>query len=156
MNWTTALAPEVRSSYCRPDGLWTRADLARLGFCAVVGSAGLAFAWRGSAGEADWQDNSRWIVLGSASAALAVAGMILWLVCGRSRIVASQRVVRAALARRTAPPLSPRRETGEHARVSAAGMRRFHRPDCLLMVGKQPQPVDPHATPLRACEVCAS
>jgi hypothetical protein len=156
MSWITALAPEARIPYCRPQGLWTRGDVMRLVICVFLGSAGLAAAWRGSAGEADWQDNSRWILLGSGSVALGVAGIILWLVAGRSRIVASRRVVGATLARRVKAEAHSPEGPAAPTVVTAVGMRRFHRADCLLMVGKRPQHVDLDTTHLRACEVCAS
>lgn len=148
-----ALPAEPRDPYLGA-GLWGRRDLVVFLTLYVIGAVGLVVAWYGSAAEADWRDNAKWLVTATGAVSVAGLGLLLWLVAGKFRIAAASRVVRRALL-----------ERNEHRRLSAvvvplgdlvtaAGMRRYHRPSCLLMSGKQAVATD--RTDLVACAVCES
>ena len=155
MNAPYALAPEPRAPHCGPEGLWNRADLLRLFLPLTFGAIGLIYAWYQSSGEAEWRDNTRWIVIAVVSVAVAGAGVLMWLIAGSARLSASRRVVRAGLARRFTGRVRPVvLADATEERVTAPRMRRYHRPLCQLMDGKTPLAVDLDSTELSACEVC--
>lgn len=158
-----ALPPEPRGSFCGPDGLWTRRDLVRLVVPFAVGAVGLFLGWYGSAKEAAWRSDSGWLVLAVVSVVVAGVGLVWWLVVGRVRLAIAQRGVRTALVRRRlgAPTIAPRAiaaavEEPQSAMVTVAGMRRRHRPDCLLVVGKPAVPTQADVSGLAPCGVCRS
>ncbi len=154
MNERYALPAEPRDPYLGA-GLWGRRDLTVLLVPYALGAVGLFVAWYGSAEEADWRDDARWLVTGTGSVTLAGLGLLLWLVGGKLRIVAAERAVRAGLLERRdarveggAPRAVPTMGV-----VTAAGSRRYHRPSCLLMEGKVVVPAT-DLTALSACGVC--
>lgn len=148
-----ALPPEPRDPYLGV-GLWGRRDLVVLAVPYVLGAAGLVVAWYGSAEEAEWRDDGTWLVTAAGAVSLAGIGLLLWLAAGKVRIAAAEREVRRALLerreerRRTV--VEPGTDLGDT--VTAAGMRRYHRPTCLLMTGKRAVVVD--RTELAGCGVC--
>ena len=149
-----ALPPEPRDPYLGV-GLWGRRDLMVLAVPYVLGAVGLVVAWYGSAEQAEWRNNATWLVTAVGAVSLAGIGLLLWLGAGKVRIVAAEREVRRALlerseAPRQAVPLGEVQDLGDT--VTAAGMRRYHRPSCLLMTGKRAVVTD--RTQLAACGVC--
>ena len=158
MNERFALAAESRLPFAGPEGLWTKRDLLRLWVPALLGLAGLLFAWYRSASESDWRDDTFPIVIAVASLGLAGAGALVWLIRGSARLSASRRIVRAALIGRFGRDAGqvPSGEALYELRVTSPRMRRYHRPDCLLMVGKDPVALNGDRGALRSCEVCDS
>jgi hypothetical protein len=71
-----------------------------------LGGLGLWLGWHRSARTADWHDDAGAFVLAVGSVTLGGLGLLLWLVVGRLRILAAQRVVAGALARRTQPVMA--------------------------------------------------
>ncbi len=154
MNERYALPAEPRDPYLGA-GLWGRRDLTLLLVPYALGAVGLVVAWYGSAKEADWRDDARWLVTGTGSVTLAGLGLLLWLVAGKLRIVAAGRAVRRGLlerrearAERTAAAVLP-----DSNFVTWRGSRRYHRPSCLLMHGKEVVAAT-DLTNLGACGVC--
>jgi hypothetical protein len=147
-----ALPAEPRDAYLGT-GLWSRRDLLVLLILYVLGAGALVLSWYGSAGEADWRDNAKWLVVATGGLTLAGLGLLGWLVLGKLRITAAERAVRLGLLDRR----TTRQKidiTVDGGLVTAAGMRRYHRPTCLLMENKQPVPVTAGETTLSACGVC--
>jgi len=137
-------------------GLWRARELTVSLMLYVLGAVGLAVAWSGSAGEPDWREDGKWLVIATAAVSLAGLGLLFWLVVGRIRIAAAERVVRAGLLDRSAARRSSPAPPLAGALVTAARMRRYHRSSCLLMNGKTPVPVAGDRADLRACGVCGS
>jgi hypothetical protein len=149
-----ALPAEPRDPYLGA-GLWGRRDLTLLLVPYALGAVGLIVAWYSSAKEADWRDDARWLVTGAGSVTLAGIGLLLWLVAGKLRIVAAERAVRtgllerrAARVHRDATPVQ-----SDSSFVTWPGSRRYHRPSCLLMSGKEVVAAA-DLTNLGACGVC--
>jgi hypothetical protein len=151
LNERYALPAEPRDPYLGA-GLWGRRDLTVLLVPYALGAVGLFVAWYGSAKEADWRDDARWLVTGTGSVALAGLGLLLWLVGGKLRIVAAERAVRSGLIERREVRREVRTVPTEGL-VTAAGSRRYHRPSCLLMDGKTLVAATDLAH-LTACGVC--
>ncbi len=151
MNERYALPAEPRDPYLGA-GLWGRRDLSVLLLPYALGAVGLVLAWYGSAKEADWREDARWLVTATGAVTLAGIGLLLWLVAGKLRISAAERAVRVAL-------LERRAQRGDATQVSTTGFvtvvgsRRYHRPHCLLMSGKPIVPVSDQ-TDLAPCGVC--
>jgi hypothetical protein len=145
-----ALPAEPRDPYLGA-GLWGRRDLVVLVMLYLIGAIGLVVAWRGSAAEANWRDDAKWLVTATGGVSLAGLGLMVWLVAGKLRIAAAQRAVRRGLVERreerSVSAVVPVAET-----VTAPAMRRYHRPTCLLMVGKAAVAADPAL--LKPCGVC--
>jgi hypothetical protein len=95
---------------------------------------GLTVGWYGAAKESDWHDDARWIVLAVAAVVVSGLGLLGWVVAGRARLTTARRHVIEALTERQKRRVQPRGTAG--VTVTAAGMHRRHRPDCLLMDGK--------------------
>jgi hypothetical protein len=149
-----ALPAEPRDPYLGA-GLWGRRDLTLLLVPYALGGVGLVVAWYGSAKEADWRDDARWLVTGTGSVTLAGIGLFLWLVAGKLRIVAAERAVRSGLLERRAARQERLeiRSRPADGLVTWPGSRRYHRPSCLLMRGKPVVPAT-DLTGLGTCGVC--
>jgi hypothetical protein len=132
--------------------LWGRRDLVMLALLYLIGAVGLVLAWYGSAAEADWRDDAKWLVTATGAVSVAGLGLLLWLVAGKVRIAAAQRAVRRGLLERREQRQLDRAVVPVAETVTAAGMRRYHRPSCLLMNGKQAVATD--RSELAACGVC--
>ena len=156
MNSRYALPAEPRDPFVGPEAVWNRRELIVSATLYVLGGIGLFIAWRGSAGEADWHDTANWLVLATASVSVAGLGILVWLALGKVRIAAAKRAVSAGLVERRRDRLAAATAVLDADFITAAGMRRYHRPDCLLMVGKEAVAVTPETSSLRACGVCAS
>jgi hypothetical protein len=153
VNARYALPAEPRDPYLGT-GLWSRRDLLVLLVLYVGGAAGLVIAWYGSAAEADWRDTAKWLVTATGGLMLAGLGLLAWLVLGKLRITAAERAVRLGLLERRASKRDVAVTVVTDGLVTADGMRRYHRPTCLLMAGKQPVPFVPGRSALTACGVC--
>lgn len=150
MNSRYALPAEPREPFLGT-GLWSRRDLVALLVLYVLGAGGLVVGWYGSAGEADWRDNATWLVTATAGLTVAGLGLLGWLVLGKLRITAAERAVRLGLLDRRAARYEVAPVIADVV-VTADGMRRYHRPSCLLMEGKVPLAAE--RTALTACGVC--
>jgi hypothetical protein len=130
---------------------------------AVVGAAGLVglvVTWVGISGTVRLSTQARWLGLGIGSLILAGFAMVGWLIVGLLRISALRRDVVAALNARTAAAgAGPTADSvGVPLFGVAPGMRRYHRPDCLLLVGKKVVLGSPEAhaeAGLTPCGICA-
>ena len=163
MTVTVLTAPalaESRAAVLGDDAPWRTGDLLRAAVLAGVGLAGLALAWYGASGRADWADELPSVCAGAAGAAVAVLGLVSWLAAGLRRVRRLRRevlpLVQAAATRRQAAGTTtvPSAVDGF---VAAPGMTRFHRPTCPLTTGKPVRPVRRgDAGGLVPCGVCAA
>jgi hypothetical protein len=117
---------------------WRRRDAAGLVVVGALGVAGLVTTWVGISGTVRLSAQARWLGLGIGSVILAGCAMVGWLVLGMLRIsVLRHEVISALNARDAAVGTAPAEPVGEHMFGVAPGMRRYHRPDCRLLVGKK-------------------
>ncbi|HVU72787.1 MAG TPA: hypothetical protein VHE83_07485 [Mycobacteriales bacterium] len=109
---------------------WTYADLQRLVRTELLSFLGLVVCFVGARNTRAWDDQLLWIVGALAAMLLAGWGWTGWMLAGSRALRARER---AALARGGA--IAARRRRRSHATglvVTAAGMRHFHRPDCVF------------------------
>lgn len=151
------LPAEPRAAFCGPGALWSRVEAIVVLAVLLLGAGGLTLAWLGSAGEADWRDNASWLTVATASVALGGLGILVWLTVGKARLTTARRAVQGMLARRMLPPdASAELSTHQDTFVTTSGMRRYHRPNCLLMTGKTAVAVNGSRAELTSCEMCSS
>jgi hypothetical protein len=135
---------------------WTVSHVATLYAAWVVGAVLMGVAWLGVSDSVRVPTQVRWTDVGIAGLLVTAAGKEAWLIAGRRAIGAMRRAVLAA----SALP-SPRRGTvpapvGRDL-VTASGMTRYHRADCIFAAGKRVTVVRRGAVRrrgLRPCEAC--
>jgi hypothetical protein len=142
---------------------WGRSGLVVLAVLLVLGVAGITVGWAGAGGKATLDDQRGW--LGLAIAALILTGFVMagWLLVGMRRIALLRAPVVAEVRRRKRAELAARPRV---VRVEVdppsgfavlPGTRRYHRPDCLLLTGKDVAfgPIADHEADGRLpCGVC--
>jgi len=159
---TAPASAEVRATVLGADAPWRTADLLRAAGLAAAGLTGLALTWYGASDQPDWADQLPWASLGVAATAIALLGLVSWLLAGLRRVRRLRREVLPLLAASAAPRRSVSAAAVTPigaALVTAPGMTRFHRPACPLAAGKPVQPVRPDdavGAGLVPCGVCAA
>jgi hypothetical protein len=123
-----------------------------------LGLLGMAVGWYGISDTADLESQARWLGLGIGSLVLAGFGMVVWLLLGLISVATLRReVVRDLTARRNARATAEP-ETGELAPVGtfgiATGMRRYHRAECDILVGKNVRWLDHEALGFADAQPC--
>lgn len=142
---------------------WARRDGTVLAVVLAVVTGFGVFGWVGISGTVDLNSQTRWLGLGITALMAGGFAMVFWLLTGMQSVAALRREVMAELDRRhPATPLgiadwnlAPR--DARHSFGTAAGMRRYHRPDCRLLSGKDASftSIEAHATAgLLPCGVC--
>lgn len=150
------------------DGPWEQGDLIALGGRLTVGVVGLLVAWIGCSGTLSWPAQQGWTVVGVGAVALAMTGVVMWIQAGLRTIQDAKREVFAATREwfrfddvpaaepmASSPPISL--VVGADL-VTGSGMTLYHRPECLLVVGKATTGVTrcaAEAAALDACRVCS-
>ena len=156
---------EPRAAVLGDEAPWRKRDFLRAAVLASIGLAGLAGAWFAGSDHADWADVLPWASLGVAATAVAVLGLVCWLVAGLRRVRRLRHEVFPLLQAAAALRPSARPATELHALgsangfVSAPGMTRYHLATCPLTTGKPVRPLrrdDAEADGLVACGVCAA
>lgn len=147
--------------YRSDPGPWRRRDGLLAGLLGAAGTAGLIVCWFGVSDEVVWREQIPWAIGGVLCTAVVVVAGALYLLrglrCVRQGFRDLRRDQRVLLglprvspsAGAAAAPATTSDVTGPVSSVtyvSAPEMTRAHRPDCLLMRGKQ-------ATPVPAAEV---
>jgi hypothetical protein len=124
----------------------------------ILALAGIVAGWVGVSGTVRLSTQTRWLGLGIGSLILAGFAMVGWLITGMARITAVRREVVATLnARGAEVEASLALETSAVYGV-APGMRRYHRPDCRLLVDKRvtfDSSATHDAAGLAPCGICA-
>ncbi|MBA3744182.1 hypothetical protein [Sporichthya sp.] len=125
---------------------WRRRDLAVCGALALLGVAGIIGCWFGATDEVVWRDQTGWLIGSIFCTGLVVLGGGLWVLIGLRRVRHGFRDLRRD--QRTALGLTRSRATAVETDAAPTGelvttgqMTRAHRPDCLLLRGKQAVPV---------------
>lgn len=150
-------APTGRHRYRERPGPWRRRDLTVCGLLAAIGVAGIVACWFDATEEAVWREQMGWAIGGVVFSGLVLLAGGLWVLVGLREVRRALRELhrdqRAAFGltrvRGAASPAAPGPIV--LALVTAAGMTRAHRADCLLMRGKHPVPA-PDALP--SCGIC--
>jgi hypothetical protein len=141
------------------DAPWRAGELVRVGVVSTAGLIGVAVAWYGASGQADWPDTLPWASLGAGALTVALLGLVAWLMAALRRVRSLRREVmpwlEAAVSTRS---ISSPASTAPGAEfVSVAGMTRFHQPGCPLVLGKPVRPLtieEARAAALEPCGVC--
>jgi hypothetical protein len=141
-------------------------QLAGLGV--IIGGAGLAVCWYRMSGEPRWQDQIAWLIAASGLVLLAGVALAGWILTEVRRVRHESALLMSAirvhnlglpsLFEAVTPVSSPldSRDAGPESTVlvANASMTRKHKPDCLLVQGKQVQPVTDAQAGLKVCGVC--
>jgi hypothetical protein len=138
---------------------WARRDLALPGLFILLGVIVLVVGWFGISDAVALNRQMRWLAVGIIGLIVGGFGMVLWLLAGLTKVTRLRRAVVAEADRRVTLAT---RSTGSAAAAPAgfatvAGMRRFHRTDCLMLTGKAAElgePTDFAAAGLAPCGVC--
>lgn len=150
--------PEVVAQPRHPTQLWSKTDRAVAGLSLALGTGLWAWGWWAASGTADVGDAVFGVVLGVVAIGAAASGGLSWIATGRSAVRARHREVASVIDQRFAA-LSVGLAASDDAEVvvAVAGSLRFHRPDCLLVVGKNVTTLPSRAEllpPRIACEMC--
>jgi hypothetical protein len=149
------------------DSPWQIADLGRLLVRLGLALVALLITWYGAAHTAHVNRQFYWLVGGAAAAAVGVAGVVAWETAGLARVrFLKLELVDVLTSQYASPHPTPRSSSarvsaqGDGAvRVTASGMRLYHRVDCQLAVGKQVRVVSADQIKragLAACGVCGA
>lgn len=136
---------------------WDDRDVLRLSMTTAIGFAAIAAAWFFSSGSASTGTQALWLNIGVAGSVVAGLGNCVWLLRGR-RAVGERRADLVSLGP-AASSVTPIRTSVSDTLtmplgvVRAEGMRKVHRPDCPLVVGKRLEPANPGDGD--SCGVCA-
>jgi hypothetical protein len=114
---------------------WARRDRVVVAAVCAVGFGLLAVSWLGVSGTTTFSQQVAWVNVGGAGLLAVVLGAALWV--HRGRRLVGQRLGFDVSVRRPERDSGPTRlaHAGD-AFVSAAGMSRYHRPDCPAVAGK--------------------
>ncbi len=109
----------------------------------ALGVIGMVVGWVGISDTADLEEQARWLGLGIGSLIVAGIGMVVWLLAGLVSVSTMRRSVMHDLAIRYPADVPQTALTAEQPLVGqfgiATGMRRYHRPDCDVLIGKTVQ-----------------
>ena len=139
---------------------WSNGELVRLIAGVGVGAVVFTVAWVGASGHAELKDQTGWLAVGVAGFFLAVAAQWLWIARGRRALSAhAARVMGevAALAPVAGAAVPTRPAAAVEQLVAADGMRRYHRPECPIALGRGWSPLSrpAHESAGRtACGIC--
>jgi len=115
---------------------WPHRDRIALGALEAIGFGMLGLSWLGVSGTTTFSRQVAWANVGGAGLVVVVLGCAVWVQRGRHRI--GHRLRFESPVRMSGRAAGPA-EAGETALdrfVSAAGMGRYHRPDCQAVAGK--------------------
>ncbi len=157
---TTPHAVRVRAGARRAEPVradddtpWVSADRLLTTALIVMGTGLILAAWIGASGTTQWDTQVRWTALSIVGVMVVCVGVGSWLFQGFLRVRIEARAVRRALGDRLARPAARTGTPGGAVeRVTAKGMAHHHRPDCLLVAGKDVHPAGVEG--LRPCGVC--
>ena len=129
------------------------------GILAVLGVVVMVLCWVQLSDKVVWRDQISWLVGACLGAGAVVLGGVLWILVGMREVRRGFRDLRRQqriLIPSDVQVARPEATTGEVlVLVSALGMERAHRPDCLLLRGKNAVPV-PVGDDRPRCGVCAA
>jgi hypothetical protein len=156
-------APVRRVHYRSGHSPWRRIDAVLCGLLAAGGVAGILGCWFGATEEAVWRQQTSWLIGAIFCAGLVGLGGGLWVLIGLRRVRQGFRDLRRdqrvalGLARFGAAAAGTAVAFANGDWVNAKDQTRAHRPDCLLLRGKQAVAAPPpELANYSRCGVCAS
>lgn len=134
--------------YLQEASPWRAVDLGRGTALFLLGAAVSTGSWYVASGKEQWRDQISWLLGGLLGAGLAALSGFLFLAVGFREVRRGMREIELDM--RTVLQLPPAARSGpepalhrvaveDSVLVCSKGMRRSHRPDCLLMRGKPAQ-----------------
>lgn len=133
---------------------WRVGDVVRLGTRLLLGVVGIAGCWAGASGTVDFRQQIGWTAGAVLAAIVAASGGVAWALAGLGTVGKERRRLVASL-RETLPAAVPVDVPPQHdGLVVGAGMRRYHRPTCDVVRGKDVRPTT--GIDLRPCGMCLS
>lgn len=137
---------------------WGRREALVTAVPAVAGLVLIVWGWYGASGTVDLDSQTRWLAVGICGLIVGGFGMVAWLLLGLRAVTALKHEVLAELeSRLPAPEAASPAAAPAAALGTVPGMRRYHRPDCLMIAGKNASWA-PEAEHVRAglqpCGVC--
>jgi hypothetical protein len=120
----------------------------------AIGVVFVVVAWIGASGERRLSLQVAWVNLAVVGSAVAAAGQASWLLQGRRAVGVRRHQVLPDRERPRRPAARPTARVAATRVVALAGSGRYHRPDCLLVAGKDLDDVDATRDGLQPCEVC--
>jgi hypothetical protein len=150
--------PRPTGRYLTDPSPWRASYAIVPGILGVVGILVMAICWVQLSDKVVWRDQISWLVGACLGAGAFVLGGVLWILVGMREVRRGFRDLRRQ--QRLMSPVEPvparaAAATGEVlVLVSAPGMTRAHRPDCLLLRGKTVTAV-PLGDNRPRCGVCA-
>lgn len=137
---------------------WSIAD-ARAAFLPIIfGAMLLAWGWWEASGTGNLDEQTTAVVFALLAAGVVVAGSFAWVAAGRRAVRLRREKVLGQLERHgLLGRVWAVSDAEADGLVAVAGTTRYHRPDCLLVQGKDVEPVtaDGRASAGRVpCEMC--
>jgi hypothetical protein len=151
--------PRAAGRYLTDPSPWRRSYAIVPGILAALGVVVLIVCWVQLSDKVIWREQISWLVGACLGAGALVLGAVLWLLVGLREVRRGFRDLRrdqqSILSLDDLAPMPTASASGAAVRlVSAPGMQRAHRPDCLLLRGKSVVPV-PVFDDRPRCGVCA-
>jgi hypothetical protein len=115
---------------------WPHRDRIVLGALETVGFGMLGLSWLGVSGTTTFSRQVAWTNVGGVGLVVVLLGCALWVQRGRRRIGQHLRFESPIRMSGRAAGAAEAGETASNGFVSAAGMSRYHRPDCQAVAGK--------------------
>lgn len=126
--------------YFEASGPWRRRDGIVTGVLALLGIVGLVICWLAVSDEPVWREQLGWAIGAVFATGLVVVAGAIWVLVGLRTVRRGMRDLRREQRRVFDLPAlvdgAVASGASEVGFVTAARMRRVHRPDCLLMQGK--------------------
>ena len=146
----------VERAEARPNVPWSMSEAGTAFSTTVLGAGLLAWAWWETSGTADLDRQTTWTIVGILALVVIASGSFYWLVSGRRAVRArrdrlADRLEDSILVSGDGPAAGT--TAGAARRVAVTGTSRYHRPECLLVRGKETRAVTAR-TRLTACEMC--
>lgn len=148
---------------------WRVNDVVVVYLANLAGATCLALAWWGASGVGRFGDQLAWVELGIGGLVVAGTGNALWLLHGRGTVGRRRRDLLHTFELPTessgvggdepgaAEPVPAAAAAARDQLVAAAGMTRYHRPECQLVAGKAALPASRSAHERAAripCGIC--
>lgn len=146
-----------RRGFLNGNSPWSRRDLTRLTFLGTSGLALCAVGWFRASGETDLGSQVAPANLGLAGLMVAAAGHAAWLAAGRRAVGEKRSSLMDAAPVGVLAHAHLLVLESEGKLVAGAGLRRFHREECLLAAGRHWAEALRHehlAAGRSACGVC--
>jgi hypothetical protein len=132
---TSPLLAEPRAPFLSQQGPWVPRDLGRALFSTSLGAIGLIVGWYGVSGQVRLRDEVVWLVVSTCGVGFAGMAMTTWLTTGMRAIRSEHRALHERLITDLEQE-STGADDGPAGAVTTDGMRFYHRPSCVFVVGK--------------------